>query len=434
MPLSATFTAAKCTPAGSAACAQGPIRSAQRRAAVAVRAQKQPREEAPGLVYSSEALTNGAGPAVLEKPAAKAPSPAVNVIPVSRSGSRAQIPSSAAPAAAHPALLGLDASRSAACNSLTEKCAPLHRRWADGIPPAMGGHYMVSGIAAPLSRSKGPGIDIAPLYFTYPAGEGEVDVTIYENDFAAANGLADLVAAASAAAVAARGHFVVALSGGSLIKALGALVGRTDVDFSRWWVVFVDERVVPLSSADSNYRAAHEELLRKVPVPSSHVLAIKEGLSPAHTAEHYAGRLLDLGEDVLPRTAGGLPAIDLVLLGTGPDGHVASLFPNRKETAATSGWVLPVTDSPKPPAGRVTLTMPVLNAARHVAVVALDGGKAEVVHRALEVQALPGALPVQLVRPVSGKVTWVLDRPAAAALRVADWAEAKKYPRSALAK
>jgi len=294
----------------------------------------------------------------------------------------------------------------------------------------MGGHFMPSGALAPLSNSKGPGIDIHPLYFSYPAGESEVDVKIYENEFAAANGLADAVARASAAAIAAKGSFMLAISGGSLVRSLEALVGRTDVDFSRWWIVFVDERVVPLSSPDSNYGAAAASLLRKVPIPSSHVIAIKEGLSASQAAEHYAGKLLDLGIDVLPRTTQGFPVLDLVLLGVGPDGHVASLFPNRKETAATNGWVLPVTDSPKPPAERITLTMPVLNAAKNVAVVALGEGKGEVVQRALEVQSLPGALPVQLVVPNGGRLSWVLDRASAAQLQVADWDDAKKFPRS----
>lgn len=294
----------------------------------------------------------------------------------------------------------------------------------------MGGHFLTSGVLAPLSSSKGPGIDIHPQYFTYPAGESEVDVIIYDNEFAAANGLADTIARASAAAIAAKGSFTIALSGGSLVRALEGLVGRSEIDFSRWWVVFVDERVVPLSSPDSNFAAAQEALLRKVPIPASHVLAIKEGLPAAQAAEHYAGRMLDLPADVLPRTADGFPVLDLVLLGVGPDGHVASLFPNRKETAATSGWVLPVTDSPKPPAERITLTMPVLNAAKQVAVVALGEGKSEIVSRALEVQSLPGAVPVQLVRPDGGRLTWVVDRSAAAQLQVADWDTAKKFPRS----
>ena len=289
---------------------------------------------------------------------------------------------------------------------------------------------MCSGSLAPLSNSKGPGINIAPQYFTYPSGESEIDVIIYDNEFSAANGLADTIARASAASIAAKGSFTIALSGGSLVKALEGVIGRSDIDFTRWYVFFVDERVVPLSSPDSNYAAAQEALLRKVPIPASHIIPIKEGLPAAQAAEHYAGRMLDLPDSVLPRTASGFPVLDLVLLGVGPDGHVASLFPNRKETAATSGWILPVTDSPKPPSARITMTMPVLNAAARVAVVALGAGKSEVVQRALEVQSLPGALPVQLVQPAAGNLTWIVDKAAAGDLQVADWDNTKKYPRS----
>ena len=295
----------------------------------------------------------------------------------------------------------------------------------------MGGHFMPSGDLAPLSQSKGPGINIAPQYFAYPSGEYEIDVAIHDSAFSAATGLADLVARASSTAIAAKGSFTIALSGGSLVKTLEGLVGRSDIDFSRWWVMFVDERVVSLSSPDSNYAAAQESLLRKVPIPASHVITIKEGLPTAQAAEHYAGRMLDLPADVLPRTADGrFPVLDLVLLGVGPDGHVASLFPNRKETAITSGWVIPVTASPKPPSERITFTLPVLNAAARVAVVALGAGKAEVVQRALEVQSLPGALPVQMVSPDGGRLSWILDQAAAAHLQVADWEDTKKYPRS----
>ncbi|EFN53186.1 hypothetical protein CHLNCDRAFT_36534 [Chlorella variabilis] len=266
--------------------------------------------------------------------------------------------------------------------------------------------------------------------FTYPSGGGDVAVHVYGSDFAAAAGLADYVAAAAAAAVAQRGAFTLALSGGSMVKSLAGLVGREDVDFSKW-VLYVDERNVPLSSPDSNHAAAHAQLLRKVPVPASQVLTLKEGLPVAQAAVHYEGQLLELSGSVLPRNAAGFPEIDCVLLGVGPDGHVASLFPNRRETAATEGWVLPVSNSPKPPPERITLSMPVLNAGKNVAVVALGQGKAEVVQRALEVQTLPGALPVQLVQPTSGKLTWVLDEASASSLAVADWAAgSKKFPRS----
>jgi 6-phosphogluconolactonase len=201
------------------------------------------------------------------------------------------------------------------------------------------------------------------------------------------------------------------------------------VDFSKWFVLFSDERVVSLTSPDSNYKAAAEEFLSKVPVPSSQILKIKEGLTAEQAAEHYAGQMLDLNSTVLPRTDDSMPILDMVLLGVGPDGHVASLFPNSAATAATHGWVLPVTNSPKPPSERITLTMPVINAARNVVVSALGEGKAEVVQRALEVQSLPGALPVQLVRP-QDSMHWILDKASAASLHVDAWEEKKKFPRN----
>lgn len=163
------------------------------------------------------------------------------------------------------------------------------------------------------------------------------------------------------------------------------------------------------------------------------VFAIQEGLSVDQAAKHYEGRLLGLPASVLPRTADGkLPVFDLILLGVGPDGHVASLFPNAKQTAEKEGWVLPVSNSPKPPPERITFTMPAINAAKEVFVVAVGESKAEIVQRALEVQALPGALPVQLVRPGSGKLKWVLDSLSAQELRLEDWPSGSKaFPRNA---
>lgn len=312
-------------------------------------------------------------------------------------------------------------------------------QWPTGVPPAMGGHFMTSGDVAPISTSKGPGIDIHPLVFTYSSANTPTDVAIFEDRGAAASGLADLLSHAAAEAVAARGAFVVALSGGSLINtfatALQQLAGAADL--SKWWVVYVDERNVAHSSADSNHGAAQQAALGGSAIPAAQVLAIKEGLPVGQAAIEYAGQLLDLPAEVLPRTADDLPSIDLVLLGVGPDGHVASLFPNTTTLADKSGaWVLPVSNSPKPPPQRITLSLPVLNAAKHVAVVALGPGKAEVVQRALEVQALPGSLPVQLVRPSAGQLTWVLDKAAAANLTQEWWVpeggkkSAWRFPRS----
>ena len=226
---------------------------------------------------------------------------------------------------------------------------------------------------------------------------------------------------ASAEAIARHGAFTIALSGGSLVSQLSAIVGREGVDYSKWYVLWADERVVPLDSPDSNFRGADEALLSKIPVPREQILTLREGVDAALAATDYAGRLLALGDGVVPVTPAGLPRLDLVLLGIGPDGHTASLFPNHPLLRETSAWVLPITDSPKPPPARITLSLPAINAAHQVAVVAVGKGKAEVAHRILEVQSLPGALPAQLVRPTDGKLTWILDAYSAQNLHVADW-------------
>jgi 6-phosphogluconolactonase len=212
---------------------------------------------------------------------------------------------------------------------------------------------------------------------------------------------------------------------------LSSIADVRGIDFSKWWVFFVDERNVPLASADSNYKGAQDALLGRVGIPASQIFAIQEGLTVQQAATNYEGRLLGLPDSVLPRTEDrSLPVFDLILLGIGPDGHVASLFPNAPETAATSGWVLPVSNSPKPPPERITFTMPAINAAKEVAVVAVGESKAEIVQRALEVQALPGALPAQLVRPSSGKLKWVLDSMSAQNLQLEEWAGGKGFPRN----
>lgn len=309
-----------------------------------------------------------------------------------------------------------------------------HSQWADGIPPVMGAHLMASGTVAPISTSKGPGIDVAVHQFQYAGAAEAAQVVVYATAKNAAAGLARIVTEAAAAAIKEKGSFTIVLSGGSLISMLSSLAEAPGADFSRWWVVWADERNVPHDSPDSNYKGAVDALLGRVGIPASQVLAIQEGLPVAQAATAYEGALLGLPSGVLPRSAdGGWPVFDLVLLGVGPDGHVASLFPNRPETADASGaWVLPVSNSPKPPPERITLSMPVINAARDVVVVAVGESKAEIVQRVLEVQALPGALPAQLVRPAPGRLRWVLDSLSAQELRLEDWeAGGKAFPRNA---
>jgi 6-phosphogluconolactonase len=305
-------------------------------------------------------------------------------------------------------------------------------RWKQGIPPVMGAHLMDSGAIAPLSTSKGPGEGGEPHQFYYPDGDADVGVIAYGTPAGANAQIAKLVAGEAAKAIKAKGAFTLVLTGGSLLKSLGTLVGAKGVDWAKWHIFFGDERNVPHSSGDSTIKGAREAFLGRVPIPAAQVHAIAEGLSVEDAAKQYNGQLLDVPQSALPRNAAGFPVFDLILLGVGPDGHICSLFPNRPETAAKEGWILPLKDSPKPPPERITFTLPVVNAARQVVFVALGEGKAEIVQRVLEVQSLPGALPAQLVRPEDGKVTWILDADAAAGIAAEKWEEPAKtdFPRS----
>lgn len=113
-----------------------------------------------------------------------------------------------------------------------------------------------------------------------------------------------------------------------------------------------------------------------------------------------------------------LPVFDAILLGMGPDGHTASLFPGHplSSFSAATPWVKHISDSPKPPPSRVTFTLPVLNAARNVVFVCTGDGKREAVKRVLELNDTE--VPSALVRPTAGKLRWFLDAPAASDLKV----------------
>ena len=212
---------------------------------------------------------------------------------------------------------------------------------------------------------------------------------ILENGQALSATLAARVAACAAEALAARGRFVLAIPGGSVVSLFARGLAR--VDAANWHVFWTDERCVPLSDPQSNFRLAETELLPK--------------LAGAHL-HPVRGSAADYENEIAPF----LP-LDLVLLGVGEDGHVASLFPGNPALLETKGAVAEVHNAPKPPPDRITLTFPVLNAARQTLVVAAGAGKAEIVGRVFSVA---GDLPAQRL---SGSPRWLLDRAAAAHLK-----------------
>ncbi len=259
---------------------------------------------------------------------------------------------------------------------------------------------------------------------------GDVERAVVADGAAAAARAAALFADAARRAVAARGRFVVALAGGSTPKAAYALLAgaapESALGADVWGatnVWFGDERCVPPDSPDSNYRMAHEALLSRVPVPEAQVYRIEGERAPEDAAARYdallrgeavAGRDAAAARDGtdVPRDPVGAPLFDLVLLGVGPDGHTASLFPGTPGLDEQTRWVLavaaPVALTPKVP--RITLTFPALGAAREVMVLAVGAEKREAVRA-----AFGGGTDV----PPSGRVrgrertVWVLDEAAA---------------------
>lgn len=246
-------------------------------------------------------------------------------------------------------------------------------------------------------------------------------VKVYDTEQDVAVSLAKYVADLSAKCAKERGSFTVVLSGGYLIDSIRKLTEPPYVDsveWSKWHVFWVDERVVPKNHVDSNYKLAFDGFLSKVPIPAGQVYAINDALSAEGAAEDYQTvlkHLVDTG--VLAKSSvNGFPKFDLMLLGMGPDGHVASLFPGHPLLEENVKWVTHIMDSPKPPPQRITFTFPVINSSAYIAMVVCGPGEVDAVYKALGKTENPELLPVQRVTPEE-ELRWFLDKVAASKLQ-----------------
>jgi 6-phosphogluconolactonase len=236
-----------------------------------------------------------------------------------------------------------------------------------------------------------------------------------------ANGIAQTAAAefleAARESVREKGSFSIALAGGSTPKTLYGLLAsnpllQAKVPWSKIQFFFGDERHVLPDNAESNFRMANEAMLAKAPIDPKQVHRIKsEKRNAAEAAVQYEDDLrasFGLAADQLPR-------FDLVLLGMGPEGHTASLFPGTKalkeeRRLVVSNWVGKLyTD-------RITLTPPVLNNAARLIFMVHGEEKAPALKAVLEGPYEPEQLPAQLIRPNLGKVLWLVDPSAASML------------------
>ena len=231
-------------------------------------------------------------------------------------------------------------------------------------------------------------------------------VSIHDDEEAAAEAAARLLASLVADAQDARGVAHVALAGGNTprrtYELLGPLLANpADIE---WW--FGDERCVPPDDPESNYRLIADTLLRTSMIPDDHVHRIRGELPPSEAAERYAAELLA----TLPLDDDGIPRLDVVFLGLGEDGHTASLFPGDPALEIRDRLAVPVVAA-KPPPSRITLTLPVLRAARAAVILATGSGKRNAITRVLE--GPNPATPASLL--TLDTLTLVLDQAAAPA-------------------
>jgi 6-phosphogluconolactonase len=218
-------------------------------------------------------------------------------------------------------------------------------------------------------------------------------------------------------AIAGRGRFCVALSGGSTPRRMYEILSEAprwaQIDWRRVEFFWGDERTVPPEHPDSNYGVAATVLLRKLGIPAERIHRIRGELPDV---EEAAALYQEELARVFVTPVEGLPPIfDLILLGMGADGHTASLFPYSQALTERRRWVVGNT-VPKVGKPRVTMTFPILNRAAEVRVLVTGADKAGVLKEALAGPREPERLPVQAVVPESGRLVWLVDRAAAAQL------------------
>jgi 6-phosphogluconolactonase len=243
----------------------------------------------------------------------------------------------------------------------------------------------------------------------------EPEIVVVPDSAALAREAAQRFADLAREAVASRGRFSAALSGGStpgeLFKRLAQDPHREQIPWEGVHLFWGDERCVPPDDPGSNYWLAEGMLLSRIPIPPDNIHRVRGELEPRAAARDYIKALHDFFCG--PRTR-----FDLVLLGLGSDGHTASLFPQSAALEETERLAVVVEAHYQDrPAHRVSLTLPAINTARQVLFLVAGSAKASILQAVLE--GPEGRLPAQQVRPISGRLTWLVDAAAAGQLQAA---------------
>jgi 6-phosphogluconolactonase len=248
-------------------------------------------------------------------------------------------------------------------------------------------------------------------------GIANSEIVVVKDSVALSYKAAEILVGCIAEVLEQRPYFSIALSGGSTPKILFSLLVEDDslrkkIPWNKMHFFWGDERHVPPEDAQNNYRMAYETMLAKAPVPP-------ENIHRMPTEQFDAGKVAADYEQELRKffrlKSGELPVFDFNLLGIGPDGHTASLFPgtealHEQRHLVVANWI------EKFQTNRITLTAPVLNNAGTIVVLVSGQEKAEILKRILEGEYQPDLLPSQLIRPNHGRLLWLVDQAAAGRL------------------
>ena len=238
-------------------------------------------------------------------------------------------------------------------------------------------------------------------------------ITINDTPIDLTRTAADIFSMRANECVARKGRFFVAISGGTTPRLFHRMLVQepyvSEIPWDRIHIFWVDERCVPENDPASNYGAFKNDFLNRAPVSAIRVYPMPGGVSPEDGARRYQKALTK----VFHLKYGQFPTFDLIFLGTGKDGHTASLFPGQKALDEMERLVIPVIGG-DPYASRLTMTFPVLNHARRIIFMVSGKNKADMVKTILESPKV--RLPAQKIQPLNGTLTWLLDNESASML------------------
>ena len=242
---------------------------------------------------------------------------------------------------------------------------------------------------------------------------GNQKIIIKENTATLAHKATTLFYQTARKSIDRQGRFVVAISGGTTPRRMHRMLAEepysSEIPWHKTYIFWADERCVSENDPASNFGAAKKDFLNRVPVPQAQVYPMPGELPPKQGAQKYQKALIDFFhlED------GRFPTFDLIFLGMGADGHTASLFPGHRTIDEEERMVLAVNGG-NPNVNRLTLTLPVLNRARHI--VFLISGREKAATLKIVFKNPNARLPVQKLHALNKEVTWLLDREAATLL------------------